>query len=1245
MQGSSHHICSQVKLSADYNGSESEAHFFMKELPHMVNSALSYVSDELDGLPGLKSRSIRFRRLSIDIGLIDERYFKDDFRNRLKNALLEKIDQVAMNSGMPDPDVESVDADSVPGRLIRHLLCYGTAPWWADRSRELRLRYLLREFISESPDLFTGLMWEVGHLPPARQRLIQQLDQSTLLSVVKLMEPVEAAFIDRFIELLIKFAKYSGTRDSRSHLKAWDVVLEYLVRQKSRPFSRTDFVEKVMKKFSTESDFRKGSFTHFVKSIKDPVVNDELIQVLKENSLKPSKSVKEENLQPTDEWTFLKDILLEDNPGSDSSVRADVSKWWNRLFETGEQSVFIKIKSLAGDPLVRRNLSIFLPDENLLTIVRLAEPANASFILDQSRRIVKIQESIPDLQIPKAELKVKSWEFILTYLFEDKGSQFNRKQFLRSTLEQFAAHYNLKYTSLLRYLIVFTSDEQTGSSIAVHSLLRDLEQDEQNTIGVKEEPPLWLAPERLKRITEAARLMTFTGVSRAAEEFYLFAKHDPEKLSQILKTDKFSEDGLIYIWSFLSRSQKGIVLMAVSPSKIRDWEQIVSQIETLASESKGIRRSVDLDSVFDLVFRHGVLNESDMETLLSLYLEELARENRSTKRQILEELERKHDDDDDRLLVRYLKLQPKHDDKNYSGHTDEFNRFSKSPSDPLLSRIDRLFQSPDPEHSKTTLNLFKSLKENELRRAIVYISSKRGWNRLAETVTAEHWKEWVRVLLKGELPDDTLAVHDLFRQMYQANSTGKNRPEKLQKLQGMMMDILMRNSKDMNSRRLVEQLFRLEAPPAILTLTPEAVRQIQSSISSAQTPYFNLLMELQKVSPNTTNRDKTGSPLAESQDVARVLELLNKLTLKEPDTDDLLVFPLLMRQLKTGEPSIRGAIVKSVRNPATVGSWAKNLPSPVLSKLTKSLISDRLLNMAKHVLDDVSSVLMKMLPYVNQERFEAILLFKYAARYRYQDYTPGEFLKTVLVEVSDMLPASGREKKVMAIKREVIDQLKKKGGREVKSIESMLKSFTVETQTAIVEIAAPEKTETEVKKSLKKAFDLDEQHFDGETLYIDRAGLVIAAPFLPSLFERLGYLNEREFISNEIRFRAVHVIEFLATGLQNVEEYNLVLQKLLSGLPVSAPLDPLDFLTETEIEMSESMLYGLMSNWPGFENTSIAGLRETFFWREGMLRKEDDQWELTVQSSGVDVLLDRIPWSFRMIKLPWMKEVLRVEWR
>jgi hypothetical protein len=79
--------------------------------------------------------------------------------------------------------------------------------------------------------------------------------------------------------------------------------------------------------------------------------------------------------------------------------------------------------------------------------------------------------------------------------------------------------------------------------------------------------------------------------------------------------------------------------------------------------------------------------------------------------------------------------------------------------------------------------------------------------------------------------------------------------------------------------------------------------------------------------------------------------------------------------------------------------------------------------------------------------------------------------------------------------------------------------------------------------------------------------------------------------------------------------------------------------------MVEGLLSSLIAQWSILGRTSIAGLRESFLQREGALEETDESWRLRVEPRSFDMLLDRIPWGFNPLKLPWMAKVLHVEWR
>ncbi|PJJ60786.1 contractile injection system tape measure protein [Hymenobacter chitinivorans] len=165
------------------------------------------------------------------------------------------------------------------------------------------------------------------------------------------------------------------------------------------------------------------------------------------------------------------------------------------------------------------------------------------------------------------------------------------------------------------------------------------------------------------------------------------------------------------------------------------------------------------------------------------------------------------------------------------------------------------------------------------------------------------------------------------------------------------------------------------------------------------------------------------------------------------------------------------------------------------------------------------------------------------------------------------------------------------------------------------------------------------------TAYITNAGLVLLWPFLTMLFDRLGYLENRQFKSATEAYRAVHLLQFLATGAEGFPEYVLVLNKLLCGVQQTSPVVRELALTAEEKETGLGLLQAVISRWEILKKTSVAGLQETFLNRNGRLDWQDDKILLTVETKAFDMLLDQRPWSIAVIRLPWMLLPLYVTWR
>ena len=166
-----------------------------------------------------------------------------------------------------------------------------------------------------------------------------------------------------------------------------------------------------------------------------------------------------------------------------------------------------------------------------------------------------------------------------------------------------------------------------------------------------------------------------------------------------------------------------------------------------------------------------------------------------------------------------------------------------------------------------------------------------------------------------------------------------------------------------------------------------------------------------------------------------------------------------------------------------------------------------------------------------------------------------------------------------------------------------------------------------------------------EQIAVGNAGLVLVSPYLPRLFSMLGLADERAFIGPEAASRAALLLQALATGHAAAPESELVLNKLLCGLPLDAPLPRVIDLSDAERDAIDGLIGAVIQHWRILGTTSIDGLRGTFLRRAGHLARRDDAWQLAVEPGPFDMLIDQLPWGYATLRHPWMERVIHVDWR
>ncbi len=167
---------------------------------------------------------------------------------------------------------------------------------------------------------------------------------------------------------------------------------------------------------------------------------------------------------------------------------------------------------------------------------------------------------------------------------------------------------------------------------------------------------------------------------------------------------------------------------------------------------------------------------------------------------------------------------------------------------------------------------------------------------------------------------------------------------------------------------------------------------------------------------------------------------------------------------------------------------------------------------------------------------------------------------------------------------------------------------------------------------------------EDETIYLDGAGAVLLHPFLEQLFRDRGVLAERRFHDAVARNRAVHLLGLLMFGSEGLREYDLVLAKVLCGLALEEPLEPVQ-LDNDDVAACDAVVRAVLEHWTALRSSSPEWLRQQFLLRNGKLESVDAGYLLTIERRAQDVLLARLPWGLGVVGLPWLADRIFVRWR
>lgn len=215
---------------------------------------------------------------------------------------------------------------------------------------------------------------------------------------------------------------------------------------------------------------------------------------------------------------------------SDGSLNQMLS--WQ--FQHNRQTIVAMLKEIGvTQEDFRKRMAWQMNEANIQKTIEGFEPGNHEQINRFSNELIKIQAKENVVRAGTADFKKNVWLWILNYLLTERGTLFNKHSFLKSSIVQMSAHYNIGYEELLQLLNDAVEEVNKSTTVKADFLLALKALSKDNTVAEEKKN----AREKEKRV----RLLYYRkDVQQEVRQYTvllqpLLKNWSPQKISSRLK--------------------------------------------------------------------------------------------------------------------------------------------------------------------------------------------------------------------------------------------------------------------------------------------------------------------------------------------------------------------------------------------------------------------------------------------------------------------------------------------------------------------------------------------------------------------------------------------------------------------------------------------------------------------------------------------------------------------------------------
>lgn len=1192
--------------------SEQDAYAFQSEAESFIqNEVLREVNEVFEKLDE-KDRLIQIESLHLNLGTLNLSNYKNEFCEKLKLELYEKLrDEIASAIQMPSSESKVVKKEESDTELLIHFLTKGQMPW-NNSSSSRNLNEVLKRSLNSSNVLIECLK-SIGNRKIVRRRIIHQFSESSIMELIQHLDKANYKFYQGYAEdLHFTYHEKPISRSSESDFQfiVWDVILVFLLNSRGSYFNQKSFMATTLADISKQLGISYYTLLNQFLQVLNHLDNLKMYHtdfpmILKELGKEQDNS----NYEMIDSSNHEK--LLSDLKYSFAYRKTNFSSIFMEMAEHCPSVLILNLYKMISSKQDRLKLIEMLGHTQLKGLIRLLQATEGDFIIDF---IEKLQVKNPQVHetIVESTFKKAKWEIGLSFLFEERGSRFNRKAFVKHSIFGIADHYNL-----LRQDLVFSLHAELENSKYSHpeqALMKEILEEMRREILVQKN--------RLNRQGDQENII-FTQM-----EYF-------EYLLDYLR-GKASLDQLKSYGENMNENKMLLELEKYAPnllSRFLDHVFAPGGIEMLLKNT-----SIDfIHGLIALCMKHF---QSATNQNINLFLE--AAEQYSIKTNykiafythILSDIINSKEINLDKVIMEIKQYQENMNAMDVSTLIDLLS---------LKTHIINFIQGKVPEEDisldflESWNYLFEHYSDNIDQTLQSIVQDERILTSFIEKCSDDLLMKIVRALKHTNREVDKLIL------IFSIMSYQQSQFDKIWRFHFYKTSIrLISESRDVKGEHLLSQIFlKIWDNAKDNKAKSECLSSYQSIVQLLRNKKEeSLANKIDWICQNLKSEWKgENNSLPHEHDNREEVYAYLKGDLEAVHSNQRLHRHVL--SVMKNEPHKMANFF--LANFSRINIWIKQLPEYLLLRIVfllfpKDFLAIEFLN---NLIWNASTIVAKQ-EYINLDiKIKYTILFESLGKLKIR-FSIEEFSRLILYNTLKQLPNRIHNKLLNNIEKNTEKMYKENQNKEA----ALLLLAIQELSNHSSRLLSEEKSNSPVNE---EGYESEVQEAEGhdEKIYIDNAGMVLANPYLPELFKRLNLLglDHKDFKDRESAEKAIHILEYMVNETCQSPEYKLLLNKILCGVQTGIPIKQTAEITKEDKQLVDGLVQAIISNWKAIGNTSVNGLRESFLQREGVLSKEDNTWQLQVELKSFDMLLDQLSWSYNTIKYPWMKNVLYVKWR